>query len=157
MSRVQDSVKCEQCGFTEAIFDFNCRDSSWIVNCQMCGYCEELTAPKDDAESWSHKVNHGFGALYYRSIGAKAFALHSLDSLESVGKAESWLREHMDAEHIEPESVYLTRWNEAEKRIDFLIGGPDRVLYHEAWKIKQQCPAAFFAGEDLQGDDASPR
>lgn len=87
MSSVLDSIPCPQCGYTEATVDFDCRTSEEETSCRRCGHYESWTAKRDQDgkhRGWTHEINKGFGALWYRGSGAIGFAGHFLNSAQEL-------------------------------------------------------------------------
>ena len=125
MSSVLDSITCPQCGYSEAIVDFDCRTSEEATSCRRCGFYERWTAKRDQdgkPRGWTHEINRGFGALWYRKSAGVGFASRLLNSAQEVADAETWLSERLDKAEVEPDSSYLTRWNHETKQVEVVIG-----------------------------------
>jgi hypothetical protein len=125
MSSVLDSITCRQCGYTQATVDFDCRTSEEETSCRRCGHHESWTAKRDQDgthRGWTHEINKGFGALWYRGKGAIGFAGLFLNSAQELADAEKWLSERLDKGEVEPDSSYLTRWNPETKQVELVIG-----------------------------------
>jgi hypothetical protein len=125
MSSVLDSITCPQCGYSEATVDFDCRTSEEETSCRHCGFYESWTAKRDQdgkPRGWTHEINKGFGALWYRVKGAIGFAGLFLNSVHELADAEEWLRERLEKAEVEPDTSYLTRWNHETKQVELVIG-----------------------------------
>jgi hypothetical protein len=125
MSSVLDFIPCPQCKYAEAAVDFDCRTSEEETSCRRCGFYESWTAKRDQdgkPRGWTHEINRGFGALWYRGSAGVGFASHSLNSAQEVADAEKWLRERLEKAEVETDSSYLTRWNHETKQVEVVIG-----------------------------------
>ena len=125
MSSVLDFITCRQCGYTQATVDFHCRTSEEETSCRCCGHYESWTAKHDQDgkhRGWTHEINKGFSALWYRGSDGIGFACHFLNSAQELADAEKWLREGLEKGEVEPDSSYLTRWNHETKQVEAVIG-----------------------------------
>jgi hypothetical protein len=125
LSSVLDSITCPQCGYAQATVDFDCRTSEEEISCRRCGFYESWTAKRDQdgkPRGWTHEINRGFGALWYRRLAGIGFASHLFNSAQEVANAETWLRERLVKAEVEPDSSYLTRWNHETKQVELVIG-----------------------------------
>ena len=124
MSSVSDYVKCKQCGFESAYYDFNCSSNEWDVSCGKCGYyaAAERHEDSDGNVTWTYPEEQGFGVLFYRGVNDLAYCHHPLHSKESVEHAEKWLREKLAAGQVRPSSAYVSRWNKETRSVEFVIG-----------------------------------
>jgi len=130
MSTVSDLMKCPQCGYEEADYEFNCRTRGEEMLCNRCGYRESWEAKNhDDGQflGWKHDISKGFGVLWYRGTGGIAFACHSLHSQEELAKAELWLKEQLAAGTVEEDTARLTRWNNETGSVDLVVGTLDHA------------------------------
>lgn len=128
MSTVSDQIKCPQCGYEEADYEFDCRTRGEETLCTRCGYRESWDAKNDEDGQflgWKHDISKGFGALWYRGTDGIAFACHSLKSPEEVDKAERWLKEQLEAGTVEENTARLTRWNNETHSVDLVLGTLD--------------------------------
>ncbi|MFI5117164.1 MAG: hypothetical protein ACHP8B_10760 [Terriglobales bacterium] len=125
MSTVSDVVKCPQCGYEKADYEFNCRTSEDVTMCRSCGYYECWDAKYDeDGErcGWKHEISRGAGALWYSGTGRGVFCGRYFNSTKEVLEAERWLRERLEKGEVDAEVCYLTRWNGETKQVEFIIG-----------------------------------
>lgn len=128
MSRVSDLVKCPQCGYEEADFEFDCRTRGEETLCNRCGHRESWEAKNgEDGQflGWKHDISKGFGVLWYRGTGGIAFACHSVHSQEELAKAERWLKEQLAVGSVEHDTARLTRWNNETGSVELVIGTLD--------------------------------
>src|ERR1019366_9614749 len=97
MSSVSDYVRCEQCGFESAYYDFNCGSNEWDVSCGKCGYysAAERHEDCDRKVTWTYPEEQGCGVLFYHCVNDLPYCHHPLHSKESVEDAEKWLREKL--------------------------------------------------------------
>ena len=51
MSSVLDLIRCPQCGYEEADYEFYCRSCEDVTTCRHCGYHESWTTKRDEEES----------------------------------------------------------------------------------------------------------
>lgn len=124
MSSVSDYVKCKQCGFESAYYDFNCNSNEWDVSCGRCGYYATAERHEDGGGkvTWTYPEDQGFGVLFYHCLDSLPYVHHPLHSQESVEHAEKWLREKLACGEVDAGSSYLSRWNPETKAVEFVIG-----------------------------------
>jgi hypothetical protein len=128
MSTASDQMKCPQCGYEEADYEFNCQTSGDETLCARCGYQESWDQKNDEdgrSLGWKHYISKGFGVLWYRGTGGIAFACHSLHSQEELAKAERWLKEKLAAGTVEEDTARLTRWNNETRSVELVLGTLD--------------------------------
>jgi hypothetical protein len=118
MSSVLDQIKCKQCGYKGADYEYRCRTCEEVTTCRRCGFHESWTAKRDPEGvpcGWIHEIDEGFGALFYSPKGGGGFTSGSLHSVQELAEAERWLRERLAKGEVKLESSYLTRWNKETK------------------------------------------
>lgn len=128
MSTVSDLVKCPQCGYEEADYEFNCRTRGEETLCNRCGYRESWEAKRDEDGQllgWKHDISQGAGALWYRPTEGIAYACHSLHSANELAEAERWLKERLAAGTVEEDTARLTRWNKETRSVELVLGTLD--------------------------------
>jgi hypothetical protein len=128
MSTVSDLVKCPQCGYEEADYEFNCRTREEETLCNRCGYRESLEAKNHtDGQllGWKHEICNGFGALWYRSRDGIGFACHTLHTAIELAEAERWLKQQLEAGTVDEHTARLTRWNGEARTVELVLGTLD--------------------------------
>lgn len=128
MSTVSDLVKCPQCGYEEADYEFNCRTRGEETLCNRCGYRESWDAKRDEAGDflgWKHDISQGAGALWYHSTEGIAYACHSLHSANELAEAERWLKQQLEAGTVDQHTARLTRWNSEAHTVELVLGTLD--------------------------------
>jgi len=128
MSSVSDLVKCPQCGYEEAGYEFDRRSRGEETLCNRCGYRESWEAKREqDGQflGWKHDISKGFGVLWCRGTGGIAFKWHSLHSQEELAEAERWLKEHLADGTVEEDTARLTRWNNESRSVELVLGTLD--------------------------------
>jgi hypothetical protein len=124
MSSAQLDVKCPQCGYKYAFYEYTLRAGREYTMCRRCGYYE-LWDPKFDEDGnhcgWKHEVGTGAGALSY-GTGRGGSCDKCLNTEKQVLDAARWLREALDKGQVDPDVSYLTRWNREAKRVELIVG-----------------------------------
>jgi hypothetical protein len=96
-----------------------------MTACRRCGYYETWTVKYDQADNpcgWTHEIDKGAGALWYRKTGGAGFAAHYLNSAQQVSESEVWLRNRLTTGELDAENSYLSRWNNETKQVELLVG-----------------------------------
>lgn len=125
MSSVSDNVKCPQCEYGQADYDFECGSAESVTACRRCGYYESLDRIRDDDGyfcGWEHRVCDGAGALGCKEIGQVGSWLSYLNTRKQVLEAEQWLRNELAQGRVDPAVSYLTKWNDEASQVELVIG-----------------------------------
>jgi hypothetical protein len=146
MSSVSDVVNCEQCGGL-AHAEFQTRDQTYSVVCPLCGYTNYTVAlidrkkQKEDPEhrEWFLKtmdgklihrtyVRKGNGAYFTKARkGCGSMGVITVPmTQEIIDDFREWMR--LNAEELDLDACYLTRWNEVLKEVEMVIGTNDALI-----------------------------
>ncbi len=158
MTIVTDYKPCRRCGFESADYELDCSTSEESVDCRMCGYSEavERIEDTDGTVKWKHTVTEGSGALFYRAHDGGAFVARYLSLDDDLHRAESWLRNELQAGGVQANSAYLTRWNVEAQAVEFVIDRstsfhPTRARERGDQKQMGSCPTC--AGKPCKATD----
>ena len=140
MSGVQDTIKCPQCGQSEAFVEFETRDLSEYVFCDQCGY-RQTTRPVIDRKRQAADPEHLLwakltqdGRRIFRTItrgGYGAYCLAGKEGIAQVGalrpiaarQALAQFKRDVKANpQLDPARCYLTRWNARMRQVEVLFG-----------------------------------
>lgn len=137
MSSVCDYYKCPQCGGL-AYNEYYLRTRAESEFCFRCGRWTKMKLPSTAEEKAlllpgeARITQSGFG--YGRcSIAGKNGVGRSFSLSEPYSEEiEKWYQEAMSDETVDPETSYLTRWDEETKQV-IVVHGKDPGLYEDAF------------------------
>lgn len=137
MGSISDLIKCTQCGglvYNE--YYYKTREETEF--CFRCGRWSETLFPSNEKEKAMLPPGE---RLLTRS--GKGFGRCSISGKNGVGRSfslsepyseeiEKWYQEAMSDETVDPETSYLTRWDEETKQV-IVVHGKDPGLYEDAF------------------------
>ena len=125
-----DLGECPRCR-GPAYMDYNDETSEQVLICRVCGYAVEDKIVNGQPYHHEHR---GVGVAYIKFKDGSGGPTGQVMNLgeggdEPVNWEEifSWLREVMDDPDVDPNRCYLTRYDEEEKKVIYLIGSPDTI------------------------------
>ena len=116
---------CQQCTAHSAHFKYDSRAGGYEIACGRCGRLEYHETKYDDDGNYCgfrHESSQGYGVLFFRYTSGHEFYSHSLNTFREVIDAESWLREALRSEMVDPETASLTKWDDEGRRIEVVLG-----------------------------------
>jgi hypothetical protein len=117
----------------ESEFDADC-SGSYRMTCLTCGYyeSESLRTNADGVCCGSLRViGKGFGVLRYRYLNDNFYTTHFMKTTRQALDAARWLRRMLRCGAVDPETAYVTRWNDDLNRIEILVRNPVDLLVGE--------------------------
>jgi Zn ribbon nucleic-acid-binding protein len=123
MDRVTSDTKCPQCGFLEAVEDFDLNSKEWSVDCRRCGYHaswkHESLFSDGHVEKGVETVHFSAGVSWAKkpSGGGTLTCLGENEIEEAAGK----IRNGIASGELSPES-YVTRFSFETKEVTAVVG-----------------------------------
>ena len=126
MSVVYDErTKCPQCGYPEALSEYDCCAYSSGIMCWRCGF-EESDGPVRDAggqiTGWKREAKYGAGAMWCGNKPGGGGVAYCWHEAQEIAESEAWLREQIASGTYSGTASYLTRWNEDTQQVEVVIG-----------------------------------
>jgi len=130
MSSVQTYEDCPRCG-KKGAYELNCRSSEVWFQCLFCGYRYE-TELTIDREKGSEADPH-YNWHEHEIKGCGAFGITFKNGIIEFGPTgpEDTLSRFMETlknPDIDPDSSYLTKFDEESKKVEYLIGSPEKCF-----------------------------
>ncbi len=154
MSSAQDYVDCPRCGKKGAyVFDC-CSREEWFL-CFFCGYHFE-TKRTIDQEKSSEEDPH-FIWHEHEIKGSGSYGIKFKNRVIQLGstKPEDTIRfmEILKNPDVDPDGSYLTRYEEESKKIEYLIGSPEKCLGLDEILASSSMAAEDDLEKELQVDE----
>jgi len=135
MASVLSEVECRQCQYPNAYYEMDFRLKREYIFCPRCGYNYRLITLRNGK---SRKFKLKNGCPLTRQIERKGFGVYSIQYINSsgiIGAFYSPIPDHVLAEfnqvmaspETDPDSSYLTNWNETANAVEIIHGTPKPI------------------------------
>ena len=121
---------CPRCG-EKGAYEFNCRSREEWFQCFFCGYHFETEIIIDQEKS--SEQDPPFICHKHEIKGLGSFGIKFKDGITqfgSIGPEDTFSRfmEILKDPDVDPDGSYLTKYDEESKKVEYLIGSPEKCF-----------------------------